>query len=106
MILRDFSARLLQRFGRTGLVCRYGGEEFALLFPGGSLPQVRTALEGFLSEVAADPATTTHGELHYTVSAGLTDDPGDSLESMLKLADATLYRAKQEGRNRLVCSCG
>ncbi|MGE4469950.1 MAG: diguanylate cyclase [Desulfovibrio sp.] len=106
MILRDFSARLLQRFGRTGLVCRYGGEEFALLFPGGALPQVRTALEGFLSEVAANPATTTHGELHYTVSAGLTDDPGDSLESMLKLADATLYRAKQEGRNRLVCSCG
>lgn len=87
------------------IACRYGGEEFTVVLPeldaAGALAraeQIRRAVE---------IATVQHlGQQlgPVTLSVGIATSPGDGLtpEVLLQLADATLYRAKAEGRNRVL----
>ncbi|MGE4292062.1 MAG: diguanylate cyclase [Desulfovibrio sp.] len=105
-ILREMADRLRERFGRNGLVARFGGDEFALLLPGTPLEQARKALEVFVNDVAARPVQTSAGEVALTVSAGLTGESGESLEAMLQRADEMLVLSKQQDRNRLTCAQG
>jgi diguanylate cyclase (GGDEF)-like protein len=84
---------------------RVGGEEFAVLLLGGDLPAMRTAAERLRQSIAARPVKTKDGDISVTVSVGLAmvtavSDP----TSLCGAADAALYRAKTEGRNRVVVS--
>ena len=84
------------------LLGRMGGEEFALLLPNTGLDQAREAAERLREALRAGSATA---ELPaFTVSIGITgfrpDD--DSMEAPLLRADRALYRAKAEGRDRVV----
>jgi diguanylate cyclase (GGDEF)-like protein/PAS domain S-box-containing protein len=100
--------RVLQAFAtiaracvRDGdLVARLGGEEFGVLLPGASLDQARIVCERLRVTVAGTVMALGDGQARITVSAGvavLVDDAAAVLEA----ADAALYRAKEEGRNRL-----
>ena len=86
----------------SDMLARYGGEEFVILMPN-TLPQdavhvtnrVRRALTRklFLHE---------NKKLFITFSAGVAERrPGESLEALIKRADVALYRAKQDGKNRI-----
>ncbi len=101
---------LLARIGRETLrgsdaLARWGGEEFLLLLPEVGPEGARAAVErfrqNFAKSTAAENGLTAKG---ITFSAGLTMFPedGKSLPLLLEKADRRLYRAKQEGRNRLV----
>jgi diguanylate cyclase (GGDEF)-like protein len=86
-------------------VFRIGGEEFAVLLLGGDLTAARTTAERLRQAIAARRVRTKDGEITATVSIGLAmvsaaSDPVTLCES----ADAALYRAKTEGRNRVVVS--
>ncbi len=112
-------ARELARVEAGGRVFRYGGEEFAVLFPGLSaskavahLEAVRAAIEqrGFAVRSAGRPhrpprrRTTGNGtRVTVTVSAGLAspDPTRTSPDAVLRAADRALYRAKRSGRNRV-----
>jgi diguanylate cyclase (GGDEF)-like protein len=98
--------RLVQRMNgvaRQGdLVARWGGEEFLLLLPHTDLEGGAAVAERLRRAVAHDTWADVEPPLAVTVSVGLTTyRPGESLEALTARADAALYRAKQDGRDRV-----
>ncbi len=86
------------------LLGRYGGEEFVLVLQGASLANARSLADRFRSRVSALPIETGKGAVRITVSIGVAElRVDDTMESLLKRADEALYRAKEEGRDRVVC---
>jgi len=88
-------------------VARYGGEEFVVVLPETDLAGAATTAEKIRSCCATTPFQTTVGRLVVTASFGVASlDPGSgpiaaAAESLLRRADAALYRSKHEGRNRI-----
>lgn len=103
--LRALAARLRVAFaGADEAVGRYGGEEFTVLLPGASLAQAYARAEAFRAEVEAMAVTTDSGQISIRLSIGLAcADPaaGTTSAALLKRADAALYAAKRQGRNRV-----
>jgi diguanylate cyclase (GGDEF)-like protein len=115
-VLRMVAARLAAvRAGGQGF--RYGGEEFALIFPGKTAAECHPVLDE-LRKVVEDTHFTLRGrlrprkkpdapksggkrrQLHVTISIGVADGEGDA-DKVLRAADRALYRAKENGRNRV-----
>lgn len=82
---------------------RFGGEEFALLLPGTTIEGALNVCEAILQEIAATPLATQDGATTtITMSAGLASlAPDEDRADLFKRADAALYKAKAEGRNRI-----
>jgi diguanylate cyclase (GGDEF)-like protein len=105
--LREVAAVLRSYSRRPGdLAARYGGEEFTVVLPGIGLGDAREIAARILAEV--EGLQILHGASrvgpHVTLSAGvasLVPDRNMSSEHLIELADAALYRAKGEGRNRV-----
>jgi diguanylate cyclase len=100
-VLRQVSHCLSRTFLRKqDFVCRYGGEEFAVLLFDTTREQMTGLAERLLESVRG--LTVRHGahELKITLSAGLAAlRPGEAAASWLARADAAMYRAKHEGRD-------
>ncbi len=99
--LKAFSAALRQSIRGEDLACRIGGEEFVLLLPGFDIFNAAQIMQRIRSEL---PRLTQRGGLpSFTVSAGVVDQRlAQSGEDLLRLADQLLYRAKSEGRDRVI----
>ena len=82
---------------------RWGGEEFVALLPGANLDNAHHTSERILRKVSADPVQVANGAVPITVSIGIAvlDPLHDDIHSLLDRADAALYRAKANGRNRV-----
>lgn len=82
-------------------VSRLGGDEFLLLLPATSAAQAAEAATQLLTAIA-QPFQLEPYELTTTLSVGIAMYPadGDSFETLYQRADAAMYRAKQNGRNR------
>jgi diguanylate cyclase (GGDEF)-like protein/PAS domain S-box-containing protein len=91
------------RLRRLDLFGRLGGEEFGILLPGTDHQGALALAEIFRGQVASSPAQADSGPVPLTVSIGATTfHPGDpDPDSILARADAALYRAKENGRNRV-----
>lgn len=89
------------------VVGRYGGEEFVLVFSNTNQERAATICESLRQAIVAHDWAEVHPELHITASFGVSDSrilaEGESFEILLDHADAKLYQAKNEGRNR-VCA--
>jgi diguanylate cyclase (GGDEF)-like protein len=99
--LRLFAKTLRDAVRDIDVVCRYGGEEFVVVFPHCSLVEaaaiVHRVREGLAHAVAGGEVPA------FTASFGLADSTlASDFEGIAQLADTALYRAKQAGRNRLV----
>ena len=105
--------RVLSQLGRLlstelrseDLRARWGGEEFALAFPGQSAPVILRAVEQLLEEFYALEMSSESGEtFHAAFSAGIAEYPtdGETLEELLRAADVRLYQAKEGGRHCVV----
>jgi two-component system cell cycle response regulator len=104
-VLREFADRLRRNIRGVDLACRFGGEEFVVLMPDTDWRQARGVAERVRQAVAEKVfATGNTRPLTLTVSVGLAlnESEIDTPEVMLKRADVALYRAKREGRNRVV----
>jgi diguanylate cyclase (GGDEF)-like protein len=102
-VLVAFTALVRDRVRRGDLVVRYGGEEFCVLLPATSLPAAVALAERIRAATAA--SVLTPRPVRITVSIGVTAYTGGrevTLEALLGRADEALYRAKDEGRNRVV----
>lgn len=113
-------ARQLEEVGEGGRAFRYGGEEFAILFPGRATPEVLPTLDDVRQAVGLARFTLRGADrprkrpkqprrrsgapqLAVTVSMGVAHRAAASPapEAVVKRADEALYRAKQGGRNRI-----
>lgn len=80
---------------------RLGGEEFAILCPQTTREQARTIAQRVLDATRALNLSRIDPGLHVTTSIGIAQArPDEGRESLFRRADAALYRAKQNGRNR------
>lgn len=104
-VLREFAARLKRNIRGVDLACRFGGEEFVVLMPDTDYVQAELVAERVRQSISERVFEVNAGRpLAVTVSAGVTlnETASDTPESLIKRADVALYRAKREGRNRVV----
>ncbi|AON53039.1 GGDEF domain-containing protein [Herbaspirillum seropedicae] len=107
-VLRQVAQTLRQSIARVGdTVARYGGEEFAIIAAdtdGQAGADMLRRMCDAVHALAIAHAGSAMGRI--TISAGVAScnpgQPGASLDGLLQAADAALYRAKMEGRNRVV----
>ncbi len=101
-VLRTVARTLQQTAGPEALVCRYGGEEFAILFPD-AVERERLEAAERLRRAISDMSIRWNGEpLCVTVSAGIAGfQAGENAASLVKRADEALYRGKSTGRDRV-----
>ncbi|SBS25123.1 putative diguanylate cyclase YcdT [Marinomonas aquimarina] len=100
-------ARVMQRYGNSAAIYRYGGEEFTLLFKGRGVEHAQALLDQIREDVQAeqlDVSTETKEKtVSVTVSIGLAlGQTSDAPSEVIKRADQALYQAKKKGRNRVV----
>jgi len=105
-VLREFAARLKASVRGIDLACRLGGEEFVVVMPETDAKVAQLVAERIRRRMAADPFRIARGgrTIDVTASIGVAsfDVAVDDAASLLKRADVALYRAKSEGRNRVV----
>lgn len=103
-VLRELSRRLLGRVRREELLARYGGEEFAAVLPETDLPGARTFAEHIRHLISDQPFEYEGDRFDVTISIGVASLEGEDIDvaSFIKIADDHLYRAKREGRNRVI----
>ena len=104
-VLIELAELLRQQIRSSDLAVRYGGEEFCLLFPAATATDTRVRTERLLT-LFHDCAIAFSGKsmTGLTFSAGIAEFPlhGTTSNQLLQNADAALYRAKDEGRNRVL----
>lgn len=99
--LRKVSGLFREAFGDEALIGRIGGEEFGVALPGHDGTEARAVIERFRE--ALIPLSHEGRLLEVTLSYGLIEaGPGSDIETLRRLADEALYRAKGSGRNRVV----
>jgi two-component system cell cycle response regulator len=104
-VLREVASRITTSLRGIDLSCRFGGEEFVAAFSGVDSDRALQIAERLRQKISDQPfpVQTEQGPLSVTVSIGAaTSHGGDTAESLLKRADQALYRAKKDGRNRVV----
>jgi diguanylate cyclase len=98
-------ARSLESSCPGHLVSRYGGEEFVILLGGLDAQHAAVVMDAARGELASRRFVvkeTEHNLGAITISVGVAESlPGESWMELLMRADALLYRAKQDGRNRV-----
>ena len=100
-------ARMMQNhFRPSDLLARYGGEEFCVLLPAADVGAASAALDRLRASIERTPIPLSEGEpLPVTVSSGVAQwREGWSLDDIVRSADQALYRAKNEGRNRVIAA--
>ena len=101
-VLQEVSRRLTTQLRGSDLLCRYGGEEFAMILAdAGEMAACEVAERLRLSIANTRFDIDGHGPIDVTISLGITHLGGRLLEDALKTADEALYQAKDHGRNRI-----
>jgi diguanylate cyclase (GGDEF)-like protein len=106
-VLRHIVGVLRQRLRASDVLGRYGGEEFMVLLPGTDLHGAAQLAEQLRQAVQAAPCEWQGQHIPFTVSIGVAAsadtpaDPSRTSEALLQAADQALYRAKDDGRNRV-----
>jgi diguanylate cyclase (GGDEF)-like protein/PAS domain S-box-containing protein len=104
-VLREAAAFLSKSIRIEDIVCRFGGEEFVIILPTASLNAAHARAERIRVKMR-ELAVLHHGQSlgMITVSVGVSALPehGTTSKDLLEAADAALYRAKREGRDRVV----
>lgn len=104
-ILRHVAAHVARVAGAGAIVARHGGEEFVVALRGYDLPRAATIAERIRASTA--PAFDATPQLPVvTISIGVAAGQSDQFAALLEDADCALYRAKNEGRNRVMLADG
>jgi diguanylate cyclase (GGDEF)-like protein len=103
-VLRELSARLKASVREVDVVTRYGGEEFVVLLPNTHLAGALVVADRIATALRAAPFDAAGAGISVTASIGIALYPSrgvHSKEALLRAADRALYRAKEEGRDRI-----
>jgi two-component system cell cycle response regulator len=102
LVLQAMAHTLQENVRSTDLVARYGGEEFVIIFPNTTGPQSTTLIRNILNIIRSSSITEHEGQaFNITFSAGVAQwQPGIDVQKWIQTADETMYKAKEQGRNR------
>src|SRR5947208_5610672 len=104
-VLREFAIRIRKSIRGIDLACRYGGEEFVVVMPETDIGVATVVAERLRRRIASEPFPIQQSARHIdvTISIGIAElSVKDTSATILKRADQALYRAKRNGRNRVV----
>ncbi len=94
-VLKYFAKHIKENIRKNDFLVRYGGEEFLVFMPNTSKEEAYIVLYKIKNTLQKIK------NIKFTFSAGIADE-GDTLAEMIKIADERLYKAKKEGRNKIV----
>ncbi|MGB1262938.1 MAG: GGDEF domain-containing protein [Cognaticolwellia sp.] len=101
--LQVIANTLTKVVGNDAFIARYGGEEFVLIFTDSNKNVVLNKLDILRKKVASLPFTFKNNRVSITLSIGVTMiENGDNVHSAFERADAALYQAKKDGKNRVI----
>ncbi|MBO0141293.1 PleD family two-component system response regulator [Agrobacterium sp. Ap1] len=107
-VLREFASRIRSTVRGADLACRYGGEEFVVVMPDTDATASAAVAERLRAIIEKTPFVLKNAgtAIELTASFGLSCSTGDAdtPEQLLKQADQALYKAKADGRNRVVAN--
>ncbi|MBR1223216.1 PleD family two-component system response regulator [Bradyrhizobium sp. U87765 SZCCT0131] len=107
-VLREFAVRIRKSIRGIDLACRYGGEEFVVVMPETDINVAAMVGERLRRSIAGEPFAIEKGakRIDVTISIGIAvlDRKGEPIGDVMKRADQALYRAKHDGRNRVVAN--
>jgi diguanylate cyclase (GGDEF)-like protein len=104
-VLKEVGKILSYNLRSSDSAFRYGGEEFALILPGTDLQGACYAGERYRHEISRHTVSFEGETISLTISFGVVsypEIPAENEEEFVRKADLALYRAKEEGRNRVV----
>jgi diguanylate cyclase (GGDEF)-like protein len=102
-ILKSISSRICSLIRNVDYLARYGGEEFCCLLPETRLDAALAVAERFRTDIMSHENNFDTNIIKITISLGVSAlEPGiESADMLFKKADDALYRAKEQGRNRV-----
>jgi two-component system cell cycle response regulator len=106
-VLREFSRRVRRAIRGIDVACRLGGEEFVVAMPDTDAALALLVGERLRQKIAAEPFAIGEGRsIQVTVSVGVCSltSTSETADDLVRRADEALYRAKRDGRNRVVAA--
>jgi diguanylate cyclase (GGDEF)-like protein len=104
-IISQMGKLLKDKFRGSDIACRYGGEEFLVILPESSLEDTVKRADRLREEIKK-MELVFQGQIlgAITISMGVASYPvnGTRMEELLRVSDTALYKAKQEGRDKVV----
>lgn len=101
-VLKHFCLLLRKRLRDSDFIGRYGGEEFLIILPNTPLKSAKMVINELREKFSQTPFSSGDTVFHTTFSAGVSSYPDyQTAMELLKAADEALYKAKQEGSNRV-----
>jgi two-component system cell cycle response regulator len=110
-VIRSTAEIVRTKLRRTDILARYGGEEFTIYLPHTNREQSELLADRIMNAISQNEVETGSEKVRVTISMGVVtedsenlkfDDPKVFLREVFSRADTALYRAKNEGRNRVV----
>lgn len=104
MVLKSFTREVSASLRAGDIFSRWGGDEFSIVLPQSDREGAMKVAEKIRALVHQITVKTDEGEIHFTVSLGVTEIRADEKDAseMIERADKALYEAKKEGRDRTV----
>ncbi len=105
LVLQRVAELMRKTLRQTDIYCRYGGEEFAFVFPDTSMFDARTLAERLRESIAEYRIDVgANLSVQVTLSMGMVEIGEMTLKDALQMADQAMYNAKISGRDRIVCA--
>ncbi|MFC5530865.1 diguanylate cyclase [Cohnella yongneupensis] len=110
-VLRSIADIVRSKLRRTDILARYGGEEFTVYLPHTNREQAELLADRIMHAVSSNIVMAGDEQVQVTISMGVVseyseevsiEDPKEYLRDLFSRVDAALYKAKNEGRNRVV----
>lgn len=110
-VIRSTADIVRSKLRRTDILARYGGEEFTVYLPHTNREQAELLADRIMHAVSTNKVQAGTDQVYVTISMGVVsedtegitvDNPKEYLRDLFSRADAALYKAKNEGRNRVV----
>lgn len=101
-VIKNVASILTNNCRKTDIICRYGGEEFLIIFPQTKIKDANIAAEKLRAAIELFNFNYDETPMPITISLGLAEvENVDELQEAIKKADEALYHSKENGRNKV-----